>query len=47
MRTEHLASLGAVEIPRQAFADAVRDLVDLPPVPSPWRADDDLRTVFR
>ena len=47
MRTEHLASLGAVEIPRHAFVAAVRDLVDLPPVPSPWRADDDLRTLFR
>jgi leucyl/phenylalanyl-tRNA--protein transferase len=47
MRTDHLASLGAVEIPRRVFVDAVRDLVDLAPVPPPWRGDDDLRTLFR
>jgi leucyl/phenylalanyl-tRNA--protein transferase len=47
MRTDHLASLGAVEIPRRVFVEAVRDLVDLPPVPQPWRFDDDLRTTFR
>jgi leucyl/phenylalanyl-tRNA--protein transferase len=47
MRTDHLASLGAVEIPRRVFVEAVRDLVALPPIDAPWRADDDLRTVFR
>jgi leucyl/phenylalanyl-tRNA--protein transferase len=47
MRTEHLASLGAVEIPRREFVRAVRELVTRPPVPSPWRPDDDLRTAVR
>ena len=47
MRTDHLASLGAVEIPRRTFVDAVHDLVELPPVAPPWRVDDDLRTLVR
>jgi leucyl/phenylalanyl-tRNA--protein transferase len=47
MRTDHLASLGAVEIPRRVFVRAVHDLVVLAPVPAPWRVDDDLRTLFR
>ena len=47
MRTDHLASLGAIEVPRRQFVRKVRELVQLPPVPSPWRADDDLTTAFR
>jgi leucyl/phenylalanyl-tRNA--protein transferase len=37
MKTAHLASLGAYEIPRRAFADLVARLTGAPPVPSPWR----------
>jgi leucyl/phenylalanyl-tRNA--protein transferase len=36
MRTEHLASLGAREIPRAAFQRAVGELVDYPGRPGPW-----------
>lgn len=42
MRTEHLASLGAIDMPRQAFVRAVRSLVEQPPIPSPWVPDPDL-----
>jgi leucyl/phenylalanyl-tRNA--protein transferase len=35
--TGHLASMGAREIPRAAFLTQVKDLVRLPPVPSPWK----------
>ena len=42
MRTAHLESLGAVEVPRRDFVRNVRTLVRLPHVPMPWRADDDL-----
>ena len=42
MATPHLASLGAREIPRAAFVRDVRRLVRQPPVPAPWRFDDDL-----
>jgi leucyl/phenylalanyl-tRNA---protein transferase len=41
MRTEHLASLGAVEIPRRQFVARVADLVRQTPVPT-WQADADL-----
>src|SRR6185503_3183216 len=37
MSTQHLASLGARDIPRTDFADEVRYLVRQPPVPGPWR----------
>jgi Leu/Phe-tRNA-protein transferase len=47
MRTEHLASLGAVEVPRRDFVRAVKELVKKPPVPSPWQPDDDLKTAVR
>ena len=47
MRTDHLASLGAVEISRRAFVRGVRALVHQSPVPSPWLPDDDLRSLFR
>jgi leucyl/phenylalanyl-tRNA--protein transferase len=46
MRTEHLASLGAVEIPRRSFVARVRELVQHEPVASPWVADADLRASF-
>ena len=39
MSTEHLASLGAREIPRREFLLHVKRLVKLPPVPSPWVLD--------
>jgi leucyl/phenylalanyl-tRNA--protein transferase len=42
MPTEHLASLGAREIPRAEFLNHVTRLVMLPEVPSPWKPDDDL-----
>jgi leucyl/phenylalanyl-tRNA---protein transferase len=37
MSTNHLASLGAREVPRAEFVRQVRSLVAAPPVPSPWR----------
>lgn len=43
MRTEHLATLGAVDIPRREFLSRVADQVRRPPV-TDWRLDDDLRT---
>ncbi len=42
MKTAHLASLGAREIPRGEFAQRLAGLVDLPGVPFPWRFDHDL-----
>jgi len=42
MPTDHLASLGAVQVPRPEFLAALRRLVVLPPVPGPWRFDADL-----
>jgi leucyl/phenylalanyl-tRNA---protein transferase len=42
MRTDHLASLGAVEMARRQFVKMVGDLVQQPPVPAPWRLDADL-----
>ncbi len=42
MATTHLASLGAREIPRSAFVEAVGRLSQEPGVPGPWRLDDDL-----
>jgi leucyl/phenylalanyl-tRNA---protein transferase len=46
MRTEHLASLGATEIPRREFVRTVRKLVGEGGVPAPWRADDDLKSAL-
>lgn len=40
MNTPHLASLGAREIPRAEFAARLGQLIDLPPVPSPWRSEE-------
>ena len=42
MSTEHLASLGAREIPRSAFLERLRQLVGQPGVPPPWSLDGDL-----
>ena len=44
MATEHLASLGAREIPRHEFVRGVRNAVAQPPVAAPWRIDPDLMT---
>jgi leucyl/phenylalanyl-tRNA--protein transferase len=38
MHTEHLASLGAREIPRREFSRRVKDLVDYPRAPGRWTA---------
>jgi leucyl/phenylalanyl-tRNA---protein transferase len=45
MPTEHLASLGAREIPRREFLAHVQRLVREPEVPAPWRPDPDLMDV--
>ena len=45
-RTAHLVSLGAHEIPREAFLSAVALRVNQPPVPSPWRFEADLAETF-
>jgi leucyl/phenylalanyl-tRNA---protein transferase len=45
MPTEHLASLGAREIPRREFLAQVQRLVREPAVPAPWRPDPDLMDV--
>jgi leucyl/phenylalanyl-tRNA--protein transferase len=42
MRTEHLATLGAIEIPRRDFVRTVEHLVRMPPITS-WQLDDDIR----
>ena len=39
MKTEHLATFGAREIPRREFAAWIRGLVQEPPIPAPWRID--------
>lgn len=41
MRTEHLASLGAVEVPRRDFVRTVDHLVSQRPI-TEWQLDDDL-----
>lgn len=43
MRTAHLASLGAIEIPRREFTRSVTRLVQLPAIPTSWQLDDDFR----
>ncbi len=40
--SKHLVSLGAVEVRRRDFLRRVAQLVDQPPMPSPWRLDADL-----
>ncbi len=42
MSTEHLASLGAREVPRADFLRRLERAIALPPVPSPWVIEDDL-----
>ena len=42
MSTEHLASLGAREIPRRHFLRGVRAAAAKEPVPAPWSIDTDL-----
>ena len=42
MSTEHLASLGAREVPRADFLRRLKRGTALPPVPLPWVIDDDL-----
>ena len=42
MRTGHLASLGAVDVPRRDFVRTVGHLVSQRPI-TPWQLDDDLR----
>jgi leucyl/phenylalanyl-tRNA--protein transferase len=39
MRTDHLASFGAREVPRREFVRALKSLVAQPGVPAPWRPD--------
>lgn len=43
MKTSHLASLGAREIPRADFVHRLGKLTQDPPIASPWRFDADLR----
>lgn len=42
LSTEHLASLGARDIPRAEFLRQLHGLVRLPGVPAPWTLDTDL-----
>lgn len=42
MKTGHLASLGAREIPREEFLQRLSELIQCPAVPGHWRFDDDL-----
>ncbi|HEY9446381.1 MAG TPA: leucyl/phenylalanyl-tRNA--protein transferase [Burkholderiales bacterium] len=42
METAHLASLGAMPIPRREFMDKLSELVNYPAHPGTWRLDDDL-----
>jgi leucyl/phenylalanyl-tRNA--protein transferase len=42
MSTEHLASLGAREVPRAEFLKRMRRLARQPAVPAPWSLDGDL-----
>jgi leucyl/phenylalanyl-tRNA---protein transferase len=42
MPTAHLARLGAIQMPRAEFLQAVHRLTALEPVPSPWRFEDGL-----
>lgn len=41
MRTAHLASLGGREISRPNFTSRLRELLNYPDVPAPWRLTDD------
>lgn len=39
MKTAHLASFGAREVPRSDFARRLSSLVDYAPIPTPWRLE--------
>jgi leucyl/phenylalanyl-tRNA--protein transferase len=39
MKTEHLGTFGAREIPRREFAALIRRLVAEPAIPAPWRME--------
>lgn len=47
MRTAHLASLGATDMPRRQFVQAVDRLVREPRVEGPWTLDDELIAALR
>jgi leucyl/phenylalanyl-tRNA---protein transferase len=47
MRTAHLASLGATEISRRQFVQAVDRLVHEPRVEAPWTLDDEVIAALR
>jgi leucyl/phenylalanyl-tRNA--protein transferase len=42
VKSDHLVTLGAVELRRREFLRQLADLVDQPAIPSPWRLDSDL-----
>ena len=42
MKTAHLASLGAREIPREEFVRRLAQLIELPHEPGPWQLEHDL-----
>ncbi|MBK7540520.1 MAG: leucyl/phenylalanyl-tRNA--protein transferase [Candidatus Competibacteraceae bacterium] len=46
VRTEHLARMGAVEIPRADFLALLQRYCPLPSPTGPWRLDTDLRTAL-
>ena len=47
MRTAHLDSLGAAEIPRRRFVHAVDRLVRQPGLATPWTFDDEVIAALR
>jgi leucyl/phenylalanyl-tRNA--protein transferase len=46
VRTAHLASLGARDVPRADFLQRLAELVNYPDLPAVWRFDDDLSDEF-
>ncbi len=42
MRTSHLETMGAIEIARKDFLDAIERLVQQPPITAPWQLDPDI-----
>jgi leucyl/phenylalanyl-tRNA--protein transferase len=46
VRTDHLVSMGAVDLPRREFLRRLAPLVTQPALPSPWRLDADLARDF-
>ena len=47
MQTEHLATMGAREMPRETFVANVAELVTKPAIPLPWVVDDEVMARFR